>query len=71
MNRSLYVRGTMVEDGQIRELVIVDGVVADASPMPSREPDAVIPEPRCITSPMPSSAAVRPAAGTSGRTSGR
>jgi len=41
MNRSLYVRGTMVEDGQIRELVIVDGVVADASPVPSREPDAV------------------------------
>jgi len=41
MNRSLYVRGTMVEDGQIRELVIADGVVADASPMPSREPDAV------------------------------
>jgi hypothetical protein len=40
MNRSLYVRGTTVEDGQIRELVIVDGVVADASPMPSREPDA-------------------------------
>ena len=34
MNRSLYVRGTMVEDGQIRELVIVDSVVADASPMP-------------------------------------
>ena len=41
MNRSLYVRGTMVEDGQARELVIVDGVVADASPVPSREPDAV------------------------------
>jgi imidazolonepropionase-like amidohydrolase len=39
MNRSLYVRGTMVEDGQIRDLVIVDGVVADAAPMPSREPD--------------------------------
>jgi len=39
MNRSLYVRGTMVEDGQIRDLVIVDGVVADASPLPSREPD--------------------------------
>ena len=40
MNRPLYVRGTMVEDGQVRELVIVDGVVADATPMPSREPDA-------------------------------
>ena len=40
MSRSLYVRGTMVEDGQVRELVIVDGVVADASPLPSREPDA-------------------------------
>jgi imidazolonepropionase-like amidohydrolase len=39
MNRSLYVRGTMVEDGQIRDLVIVDGVVADATQMPSREPD--------------------------------
>ena len=39
MNRPLYVRGTMVEDGQIRDLVIVDGVVADATPMPSREPD--------------------------------
>jgi imidazolonepropionase-like amidohydrolase len=41
MNRPLYVRGTMVEDGQIRDLVIVDGVVADATPLPSREPDAV------------------------------
>jgi imidazolonepropionase-like amidohydrolase len=30
-----------VEDGQVRELVIVDGVVADATPLPSREPDAV------------------------------
>ena len=40
MNRSLYVRGTMVEDGQIRDLVIVDGVVADATPLPPREPDA-------------------------------
>jgi len=39
MNRPLYVRGTMVEDGQVRELVIVDGVVADATPLPSREPD--------------------------------
>jgi len=39
MNRALYVRGTMVEDGQIRDLVIADGVVADASPLPSREPD--------------------------------
>ena len=41
MNRPMYVRGTMVEDGQIRELVIVDGVVADAAPLPSRKPDAV------------------------------
>src|SRR5215470_11227691 len=41
MNRPLYVRGTMVEDGQVRDLVIVDGVVADATPLPSREPDAV------------------------------
>jgi hypothetical protein len=40
MNRSLYVPGTMVEDGQVRELVMADGVVADASPLPSREPDA-------------------------------
>src|SRR5262249_84921 len=40
MNRPLYVRGLMVEDGQIRDLVIVDGVVADATPLPSREPDA-------------------------------
>jgi imidazolonepropionase-like amidohydrolase len=40
MNRPLYVRGTMVEDGQTRDLVIVDGVVADATPLPSREPDA-------------------------------
>jgi imidazolonepropionase-like amidohydrolase len=39
MNRPLYVRGTMVEDGQIRDLVIADGVVADATPLPSREPD--------------------------------
>ena len=40
MNQPLYVRGTMVEDSQVRELVIVDGVVADATPKPSREPDA-------------------------------
>jgi len=40
MSRSLYVRGTMVEDGQTRDLVIVDGVVADATPL-SGEPDAV------------------------------
>jgi len=40
MNRSLYVRGTMVEDGRARELVIADGAVADASPLPSRAPDA-------------------------------
>jgi len=40
MNRSMYVRGTMVEDGQARELVIADGVVAGAAPVPSREPDA-------------------------------
>src|SRR5215467_12917987 len=39
MNRPLYVRCTMVEDGQTRELVTVDGVVADAAPLPSREPD--------------------------------
>jgi len=31
MNRPMYVRGTMVEDGQVRELVIADGVVADLS----------------------------------------
>src|SRR5215813_10066997 len=41
MNRPLSVRGTMVEDGQVRDLVVVDGVVADATPLPSREPDAV------------------------------
>src|SRR6516225_1953981 len=41
MNRSLCVRATMVEDGRIRDLVIVDGVVADAAPLPSRKPDAV------------------------------
>jgi len=41
MSRSLYVRGTMVEDGRAHELVIVDGVVAGAAPLPSREPDAV------------------------------
>jgi hypothetical protein len=40
MNRSLCVRSTMVEDGRVRDLVIVDGVVADATPLPSREPDA-------------------------------
>jgi len=40
MNQPLYVRGTMVEDGQVRDLVIVDGVVADATPLPAREPDA-------------------------------
>jgi hypothetical protein len=42
MNRSMYVRGTMVEDGQTRDLVIADGVVADATPMPSREPDVTV-----------------------------
>jgi imidazolonepropionase-like amidohydrolase len=41
MNQSMCVRGTMVEDGRIRDLVIVDGVVADAAPLPAREPDAV------------------------------
>ena len=40
MSRSLYLRGRMVEGGQTRDVVIVDGVVADASPMPSRVPDA-------------------------------
>jgi hypothetical protein len=40
MNQSLCVRGTMAEDGRIRDLVIVDGVVADATPLPAREPDA-------------------------------
>jgi len=32
MSRSLYVRGTKVEDGRAHELVIVDGVVAGAAP---------------------------------------
>src|SRR5215472_5998095 len=41
MNRSMCVRGTMVEDGRSRDLVIADGVVADATPLPAREPDAV------------------------------
>ena len=41
MNQSMCVRGTMVEDGRIRDLVIGDGVVADAIPLPAREPDAV------------------------------
>lgn len=41
MNRPLCLRGLMVEDGRTRELVIVAGVVADATPPPSREPDAV------------------------------
>jgi imidazolonepropionase-like amidohydrolase len=41
MNRSMCVRGTMVEDGRIRDLVIVDGVEADATPLPAWEPDAV------------------------------
>ena len=52
MNRQLYVRGTMVEDGQIRDLVIVDGAVADATPVPSREPDVtgwVLPGPPTST----------------------
>ena len=40
MNRPWYVRGTMVEDGQARELVVVDGVVTSATPLPAREPDA-------------------------------
>lgn len=41
MNRSLCVRGTMVEDGRIRDLVIVDGVVARGGSrpgMPGRRP---------------------------------
>src|SRR5215471_17983801 len=41
MHRSLYVRGTMMEDGQTRDVVIVDGVIADATPIAAREPDAV------------------------------
>src|SRR5499427_3474267 len=40
MHRPLYVRGTMVEDGQARELVVVDGVVTSATPLRAREPDA-------------------------------
>jgi hypothetical protein len=34
MNRSLRVRGTVVEDGQARQLVVVDGAVADAPRCP-------------------------------------
>jgi hypothetical protein len=41
MNRRLYIRATMLEDGQARDLVIVDGVVAEAIPVPARGPDAV------------------------------
>jgi len=29
----------MVEDGQIHDLMILDGVVVGATPQPSREPD--------------------------------
>jgi imidazolonepropionase-like amidohydrolase len=36
----LYVHATMVEDGQTRDLVVFDGVIADAAPIPGTQPDA-------------------------------
>jgi imidazolonepropionase-like amidohydrolase len=37
---TLFIRATMVEDGQERDLVISDGVITDAAPLPGRKPDA-------------------------------
>ena len=37
---SLYVHAHMIEDDDERDLVIADGVIADADPIPGTEPDA-------------------------------
>jgi hypothetical protein len=37
--KSLFIRARMIEDDE-RDLVIVDGVIADARPMPGTEPAA-------------------------------
>jgi imidazolonepropionase-like amidohydrolase len=37
--KPLYIRATMVENGCERDLVISDGVIADAAPIPGAEPD--------------------------------
>jgi len=38
--KSLYIRARMIEDDDERDLVIVDGVISDAAPVPGAEPDA-------------------------------
>ena len=38
--KSLFIRAHMIEDDDERDLVIADGVIADAYPMPGTEPDA-------------------------------
>ena len=38
--KSLFIRARMIEDDDERDLVIADGVIADAYPMPGTEPDA-------------------------------
>ena len=38
--KSLSIRARMIEDDDERDLVIVDGVIADAAPVPGAEPDA-------------------------------
>jgi hypothetical protein len=39
--KSLPIRARMIEDDDERDLVIVDGVIADAYPVPGIEPDAL------------------------------
>ena len=38
--KSLFIRAHMIEDDNQRDLVIVDGVIASAHPIPGIEPDA-------------------------------
>jgi len=38
--KELFIRAHMIEDDEERDLVIADGVIADADPVPGTEPDA-------------------------------
>jgi imidazolonepropionase-like amidohydrolase len=38
--KELFIRARMIEDDDERDLVIADGVIADADPVPGTEPDA-------------------------------
>ena len=37
--KDLFIRARMIEDDEKRDLVIADGVIADADPIPGTEPD--------------------------------